>query len=100
VVFSHQHSFPARRSSDLLLRPGDHGSTFGGNPLAAAVGEAALEVVIDSRLPARAAELGAYLFDRLATLRSPHVTSIRGRGLLVRSEEHTSELQSRENLVC
>jgi len=66
-----------------LLRPGDHGSTFGGNPLAAAVGEAALEVVIDSRLPARAAELGAYLFDRLATLRSPHVTSIRGRGLLV-----------------
>ncbi|HEX6994353.1 MAG TPA: ornithine--oxo-acid transaminase [Gammaproteobacteria bacterium] len=66
-----------------LLRPGDHGSTFGGNPLAAAVGEAALEVVIDSRLPARAAELGAYLFDRLAALASPHVTSIRGRGLLV-----------------
>jgi len=66
-----------------LLRPGDHGSTFGGNPLAAAVGEAALEVVIDSRLPARAAELGAYLFDRLSMLASPHVTSIRGRGLLV-----------------
>src|SRR5690606_38887359 len=66
-----------------LLRPGDHGSTFGGNPLAAAVGEAALEVVIDSRLPARAAELGAYLFDRLASLDSPHVKSIRGRGLLV-----------------
>jgi len=66
-----------------LLRPGDHGSTFGGNPLAAAVGEAALEVIIDSRLPARAAELGAYLFERLATLASPHVTSIRGRGLLV-----------------
>jgi ornithine--oxo-acid transaminase len=66
-----------------LLRPGDHGSTFGGNPLAAAVGEAALEVVIESRLPARAAELGAYLFDRLATLASPHVKSIRGRGLLV-----------------
>ena len=66
-----------------LLRPGDHGSTFGGNPLAAAVGEAALEVIIDSRLPARAAELGAYLFDRLSMLASPHVTSIRGRGLLV-----------------
>jgi ornithine--oxo-acid transaminase len=66
-----------------LWRPGDHGSTFGGNPLAAAVGEAALEVVIDSRLPARAAELGAHLFDRLASLSSPHVTSIRGRGLLV-----------------
>src|SRR5690606_13041498 len=49
-----------------LLRPGDHGSTFGGNPLASAVGEAALEVIIDSRLPARAAELGAHLFDRLS----------------------------------
>ncbi|HEX7081228.1 MAG TPA: ornithine--oxo-acid transaminase [Gammaproteobacteria bacterium] len=67
-----------------LFRPGEHGSTFGGNPLAAAVGEAALEVIIDSRLPARAAELGAYLFERLETLRSsPHVASIRGRGLLV-----------------
>jgi len=66
-----------------LLRPGDHGSTFGGNPLASAVGEAALEVVIESRLPARAAELGAYLFDRLASLDSPKVKSIRGRGLLV-----------------
>ncbi len=66
-----------------LLRPGDHGSTFGGNPLAAAVGEASLEVVIESRLPTRAAELGSYFFDRLATLKSPHVVSIRGRGLLV-----------------
>ena len=72
-------------SADImgLFRPGDHGRTVGGNPLAAAVGEASLEVIIDSRLPARAAELGAYLFDRLGTLASPHVKSIRGRGLLV-----------------
>ena len=66
-----------------LFRPGDHGSTFGGNPLAAAVGEAALEVVIESRLAIRAAELGPYLFDRLASIDSPHIKSIRGRGLLV-----------------
>lgn len=72
-------------SADLmnLLRPGDHGSTFGGNPLASAVGEAALDVVVESRLPARAAELGAYLFERLASLSSPCIEAIRGRGLLV-----------------
>lgn len=66
-----------------LLRPGDHGSTFGGNPLAAAVGEAALEVVIESRLAKRAAELGEYLFERLETISAPSIRAIRGRGLLV-----------------
>src|SRR5690606_10597671 len=66
-----------------LLRPGAHGSTSGGTPLASAVVEAALQVVIEPRRPARAAELGAYLFDRLASLDSPKVKSIRGRGLLV-----------------
>lgn len=66
-----------------LLRPGDHGSTFGGNPLAAAVGEAALEVIIDSRLPSRAEELGAYLREKLDAIKSQHVVSIRGRGLLI-----------------
>ena len=85
-----------------LLRPGDHGSTFGGNPLASAVGEAALEVIIDSRLPARAAELGAHLFDRLATLDSQHVRSIRGRGLLVGieiTEESGTARQFSEKLL-
>jgi ornithine--oxo-acid transaminase len=65
-----------------LIKPGDHGSTFGGNPLAAAVGEAALEVVIESRLAVRAQELGKHLFERLSAIRSPHVVSVRGRGLL------------------
>src|SRR5690606_15934605 len=46
-----------------LLKPGDHGSTFGGNPLAAAIGETALDVIVDERLCERAAELGAYLFE-------------------------------------
>ena len=66
-----------------LLRPGDHGSTFGGNPLAAAVGLAALDVLLEERLPERAAELGEYLFAALRDLPRGKIVSIRGRGLLV-----------------
>ena len=73
-------------SSDELLglfRPGEHGSTFGGNPLAAAVGEAAIAVIEDEALPARAAELGAYLRAALGKLGSPAIREVRGRGLLL-----------------
>lgn len=66
-----------------LLRPGDHGSTFGGNPLAAAVGEAALDVIVEERLTERAAELGEYLLATLRERRWPVVREIRGRGLLI-----------------
>jgi ornithine--oxo-acid transaminase len=66
-----------------VFSPGDHGSTFGGNPLAAAIGSAALDVLVDERLPERAAELGAYLTERLRAIRSPVVREVRGRGLLV-----------------
>lgn len=62
---------------------GTHGSTFGGNPLAAAVGRAALSVIVDERLPERAAELGAWFMDELARIDSPHVEQVRGRGLLI-----------------
>ncbi len=72
-------------SADLLglFRPGDHGSTFGGNPLAAAVGEAALAVIEEEALAERAAELGAHLHDALDAIRSPAIREIRGRGLLL-----------------
>jgi ornithine--oxo-acid transaminase len=73
-----------------VFQPGDHGSTFGGNPMAAAVGKAALEVLIDEGLPARAAELGSYFKARLTALNSPHVREVRGRGLLIGVELHTS----------
>jgi len=73
----------ASRAIMTLLRPGDHGSTFGGNPLAAAVGSAALDVLIDEDLTARAAERGSYLRAELATLRSEKIAAIRGRGLLI-----------------
>jgi ornithine--oxo-acid transaminase len=73
----------ASRAIMTLLRPGDHGSTFGGNPLAAAVGDAALDVLIDEGLAARAAELGAHLRAALAKLRTSKIAAIRGRGLLI-----------------
>ena len=66
-----------------LLRPGDHGSTFGGNPLAAAVGAAALDVLVDERLPERAALLGEHMLGALRSLECASVVSIRGRGLLI-----------------
>ena len=74
-----------------LFRPGDHGSTFGGNPLACAVGIAALDVLVGEKLSERSAEMGAYFMDRLRALRSPKVREIRGKGLLIGveiKEEH------------
>jgi ornithine--oxo-acid transaminase len=73
----------ASRAIMTLLRPGDHGSTFGGNPLAAAVGHAALRVLVCERLAERAAEQGEYLFGKLRALNAPCIAEIRGRGLLV-----------------
>lgn len=64
-----------------LIRPGEHGSTFGGNPLACAVARAALGVIVEERLPERSAELGGYLLERLRAIRSPIVREVRGRGL-------------------
>jgi ornithine--oxo-acid transaminase len=66
-----------------VFGPGDHGSTFGGNPLACAVAREALRVIVDERLCERAAELGEYLTARLREIRSPHVALCRGKGLLV-----------------
>ena len=66
-----------------VLDPGSHGSTFGGNPLATAVGKEALDVLIDEHLAERSAELGAYLRERLHAMQSPYVTAIRGRGLWI-----------------
>jgi ornithine--oxo-acid transaminase len=73
----------ASRTLLSLFQPGDHGSTFGGNPLAAAVGRAALRTLVDEDLAARAAESGRYLQEKLAALCGPIVTTIRGRGLLL-----------------
>jgi ornithine--oxo-acid transaminase len=66
-----------------VFGPGDHGSTFGGNPLACAVAREALRVIVDERLCERAAQLGEYLMARLREMQSPHVALCRGKGLLV-----------------
>lgn len=66
-----------------LFTPGEHGSTFGGNPLAAAVARAALRVIVEENLVQRAAELGEYFAEQLAEIASPLVKEVRGRGLLI-----------------
>jgi len=66
-----------------VFKPGDHGSTFGGNPLACAVARTALQVLIDERLVERSAELGEYFLAKLKAVASPVVRDIRGRGLWI-----------------
>ncbi|QAZ41003.1 ornithine--oxo-acid transaminase [Methylibium sp. Pch-M] len=76
-------AFLAREEVMAVFTPGDHGSTFGGNPLAAAVGDTALQVLVDEKLSERAAEQGAVLLERLHALRHPAIRDVRGKGLLV-----------------
>ena len=66
-----------------VFQPGDHGSTFGGNPLACAVARAALKVIVDERLAERSAELGAYALARLQAFKSGKVAEVRGKGLWI-----------------
>jgi ornithine--oxo-acid transaminase len=75
----------ALASKELMsvFTPGNHGSTFGGNPLACAVGKAAVEVIIEEKLPENSYRMGEYLRGELAKMNSRHVAEIRGRGLFV-----------------
>ena len=71
-----------------LFQPGDHGSTFGGNPLGAAVARAALKVLVNEGLIGRSAELGEYFKGRLQRIESPNIKEVRGRGLFIGVELH------------
>ena len=72
---------------DLFLA-GEHGSTFGGNPLAAAIAREALKVIVEEKLIENAQEMGEYFLDHLAEINSPHIKEVRGKGLLIGIELH------------
>lgn len=84
-----------RRALMEVLRPGDHGSTFGGNPLAATIGLEALAILVEDKLPERAAELGDYFMEKLRALKSPLVREVRGRGLLIGTEIDVDRISAR-----
>jgi ornithine--oxo-acid transaminase len=91
-----------------VFQPGDHGSTFGGNPLAAAVAREALRVLVDENMIGNACEQGAYLKGRLDRIESDHVAEVRGRGLLIGVElkpeaggaRRFAEALKEEGLLC
>jgi len=88
-----------------VFHPGDHGSTFGGNPLACAIARSALGVLKDEQLVEQSAELGAYFLSRLKTLRSPDLKEVRGKGLWIGIELHSParpycEALKEEGILC
>jgi ornithine--oxo-acid transaminase len=66
-----------------LLKPGEHGSTFGGNPLAAAIARASIRVIVEENLIQNSFNMGEYLYEQLVEISSPYVKEVRGRGLLI-----------------
>jgi ornithine--oxo-acid transaminase len=90
--------FLARRDVMDVFTPGDHGSTFGGNPLGAAIGLEALNILIEEKLAEASAQNGSYLLEKLKTLRSPLITEIRGRGLFIGIDIDPEQAPARQ--VC
>lgn len=90
--------FLASEELMAVFTPGDHGSTFGGNPLACAVGIEALNVLIEEKLIENSAQLGAYFLQRLHDLDSPLIRAVRGKGLFVALEIEPSKASARS--VC
>ncbi len=72
-------------SKDILgvFNPGDHGSTFGGNPLACAIARASLRTLVEEKMVERSAEMGTYFLERLREIRSPKIKQVRGKGLWI-----------------
>jgi len=73
----------AEKSILGLFTPGEHGSTFGGNPLAAAVARAAIKVLVEENMIQNSAVIGEYFMDQLSEISSPHITTVRGKGLFI-----------------
>ncbi|MDE1176650.1 MAG: ornithine--oxo-acid transaminase [Edaphobacter sp.] len=88
-----------------IIHPGDHGSTFGGNPMACAVARESLRVIVDEKLCERSAELGKVLMDKLSEIKSPNIRQLRGKGLWVAIELNgparpICEALMREGILC
>ena len=81
-----------------VFTPGDHGSTFGGNPLGAAVGLEALDILVEEDLSGRSRDMGDYMMEQLRTIDSPLVRDIRGKGLFVGVEIDPAQGSARE--IC
>jgi ornithine--oxo-acid transaminase len=90
--------FLSRHEVMNVFSPGDHGSTFGGNPLAAAVGLRALELLFEENLIERSQKLGTHLKEELLKLNTPCIQEIRGRGLFVGLELNPKYAQGRD--IC
>ncbi|MDZ7315314.1 MAG: ornithine--oxo-acid transaminase [candidate division KSB1 bacterium] len=101
-------AFIARKEVMDVFTPGDHGSTFGGNPLACAIAREALKIIIDENLPERARELGDYFMAKLNTIDKKHIKEVRGQGLLIGVDlkpeaggaRRFCEALRREGLLC
>lgn len=94
-------------SKDILsvFKPGDHGSTFGGNPLGAAVARASLKVLVDEKLIENSFDMGAYFMNKLQAIKSKHIVEVRGKGLWIGMELDTKarpycEMLKSEGLLC
>jgi len=88
-----------------VYQPGDHGSTFGGNPMGCAIARTALRVLIEEKMVERSAELGAYFLTLLKTLHSPDLKEVRGKGLWIGIELHSParpycEVLKEEGILC
>jgi ornithine--oxo-acid transaminase len=92
--------FLARRELMAVFRPGDHGSTFGGNPLAAAVGLEALQVLEDEDLVDQSASKGAWLLEELQRIDSPLVREVRGRGLFIGIDIDPARARARQVVLA
>ncbi|MEO6022726.1 MAG: ornithine--oxo-acid transaminase [Burkholderiales bacterium] len=93
-------AFLADNAVMQVFTPGDHGSTFGGNPLAAAVALETLNVIVEERLVERSAEMGSYLIAQLRTIASPLIRDVRGLGLFVGVEIDTTKASARAVCEC
>jgi ornithine--oxo-acid transaminase len=91
-----------------VLRPGEHGSTFGGNPLACAVARTALKVLVEEGMIENSAKMGEYFMDQLKGIQSPYIKEVRGKGLMIGVElvpeaggaRHFCEALMARGLLC